>query len=146
MKFPRLTLKTQLKGLIALCCLGVILMVSQISWSSADAIAPHTLVPRLNTPDAPLVLDVRSEAEYAEGHIPGAINIPYRDIPNRLAELADFTTREVVVYCEVGVRAGIAELALEQAGFEQIRHLEGHMERWRQEDLPLVIDAHPPMP
>ncbi|MEL6383319.1 MAG: rhodanese-like domain-containing protein [Cyanobacteria bacterium J06626_18] len=140
MKLLRLMPMSRLKGLIILLGLGLTLLVSQVGWSSADAIAPQALVSRLGTPQAPLILDVRSEAEYQEGHIPGAINIPYREVPDRLSEIADFTPREVVVYCEVGVRAGIAELALEQAGFESIRHLDGDMRRWRQESLPLETD------
>ena len=137
MKLPRLSRLNQLKGLVILSGLGLMLVISQVSWSSAELITPQALVPQLGTPQAPLILDVRSEAEYQDGHIPGAINIPYREVPNRVSEIAEFTDREVVVYCEVGVRAGIAEAALEQAGFERIRHLEGDMRRWRQEDLPL---------
>lgn len=101
---------------------------------------------QLGTAEAPLILDVRSEAEYASGHVPGAVNIPHRMIASRLAEIADFKTLLVVVYCEVGVRAGVAESRLEQAGFQQIRLLDGHMERWRRADLPIAIDAPPPMP
>ncbi|MGF1523631.1 MAG: rhodanese-like domain-containing protein [Leptolyngbyaceae cyanobacterium] len=140
MKLLRLTPMTRLKGLIILLGLGLTLFVSQSVWSSTELIAPQTLVPRLGTPQAPLILDVRSEAEYQAGHIPGAINMPYREVPNRLSEIAEFTGRELVVYCEAGVRAGIAELALEQAGFEHVRHLEGDMQRWRQADLPLETD------
>ena len=147
MKLPSFTPAIRLKGLIILSVLGLTLIIGQVGLSSSvGTISPQHLVARLNTPQAPLILDVRSQAEYAVGHVPGAINIPYRDVPSRLTELTAFKTREIIVYCEVGVRAGIAELALEQAGFEHIRHLEGHMQRWRQEDLPLAIDALLPMP
>lgn len=146
MKLPSLNQAARLKGFIILLCLGLTLIIGQVGLSSVESISSQQLVARLNTPQAPLILDVRSEVEYAEGHIPGAVNMPYRDVPHRLAEIVAFKNRDVIVYCEVGVRAGIAELSLEQAGFEQIRHLEGHMRRWRQEDLPLAIDAPSRMP
>lgn len=146
MKLSLLTLTIKRRGIIALVFLGLIFITCQASLLSADPISPQNLANRLESPQAPIVLDVRSEAEYADGHIPGAVNIPYREIPARLDELMDFKTREIVVYCEVGVRAGIAELALEQAGFQHIVPLQGDISAWRQEGLPLETDSSTPEP
>lgn len=120
-----------------LLSIGVAVVIGQANGSSLERIAPQELMSQLNSEDAPVVLDVRSEQEFVEGHIPGAINIPYRQIPDRLDEIDEFRSQEIVVYCEVGVRAGIAELMLEQAGFEQISTLDGDIEGWRQEGLPI---------
>jgi len=68
-------------------------------------------------------------------------NIPYREVPQRWPELAEFTD-EMVVYCEVGIRAAIAERILEQTGFQQIVTLAGDMRGWRAAGLPLS----PPVP
>ncbi|MDB9525182.1 rhodanese-like domain-containing protein [Oscillatoria sp. CS-180] len=127
----------KVKGLILVVSIAITLVVGQVSWSSSERLSPQELSIRLNSADVPLLLDVRSEREFAEGHIPGAINIPYRDIPSRLNELEGFATKEVIVYCEIGVRAGIAEIMLEQEGFEYILTLEGDMEGWRQANLPI---------
>lgn len=86
---------------------------------------------------APLILDVRSPEEFEAGHIPGAINIPYREIPQQIDELIDYMMEEVVIYCEFGVRAGIAEVALEQAGFQKVFALEGDIRGWRQAGFPI---------
>lgn len=143
MKFSR-SVMTTLKHLLIGFCLCISLAACQAGVASVETISPQVLLAQLDAPREFLILDVRSEAEYADGHVPGAINIPYREIPNRLAELADFHNRKIVVYCEVGVRAGIAEHALEQAGFQQVIHLDGHMRRWRQEGLPTARGALSP--
>ena len=124
-------------GMLIGALLGIALIMGQVSWSAPQPIAPEALAAQLEAGQAPLILDVRSAQEFAEGHIPGALNIPYREVPTRLHELAVFQHRNIVVYCEVGVRAGIARIALEQAGFEHISMLEGHMQAWRQVGLPI---------
>ena len=124
-------------ALFAGLALLLMLVVNQVSGIAADGISAAALHRRLNTEAAPLVLDVRSPAEYAAGHIPGARNLPYQDIPEQLTALSTFRDDEVVVYCEVGVRAGIAQHLLEQAGFAQVRPLVGDMRGWREAELPI---------
>lgn len=147
MNIPYLRLKQGTTSwLMMLCLVGGLLGIGAMGAWSGETITPHALATQLNLPHGPLILDVRSPAEYAEAHIPGAINLPYQEISHRLPELADHKTRKVVVYCEAGVRAKIAELALQQAGFQRVIQLEGDMERWRQEDLPMTTGALPWLP
>ncbi len=76
----------------------------------AATIEPQALVERLAWGDQALVvLDVRTAAEYAEGHVPGAQNIPHTELTARLAELEAARTRDIVVYCRSGTRAALAE-------------------------------------
>lgn len=130
---PRWPVATIFLGLALL----LMLAVNQVSGAAADSISSAALHRRLNTEAAPLVLDVRSPAAYSAGHIPGARNLPYQEIPDQLAALSAFQEDEVVVYCEVGVRAGIAQNLLEQAGFAQVRPLVGDMRGWREAELPI---------
>ena len=51
---------------------------------------------QLEGESAPRVLDVRTEAEFAAGHVPGALNIPLDELPGRLAELN--AAKPMVVY------------------------------------------------
>jgi phage shock protein E len=64
------------------------------------------------------IIDVRSPAEYAEGSIPGAINIPLQDIPSRAYELKDRTP--LLVYCMSGGRSHMAKEILMQHGITEI--------------------------
>lgn len=123
--------------------LALLLASRQVGGSVPEQMSPQVLMSRLETAAAPLVLDVRSPAEYAAGHIPTALNLPYREIPQRWPELADLTTQEIVVYCEIGVRAGLAEATLEQAGFQQVVSLAGDLRGWRAAGLPVVQPESP---
>ncbi|MCE9606026.1 MAG: FAD-dependent oxidoreductase [Planctomycetia bacterium] len=66
--------------------------------------------------DKPFVLDVRTPAEYAGGHVPGAVSIPIDELRSRLAELPH--GRPIVTYCQVGQRGYLATRILLQAGFD----------------------------
>ena len=95
------------------------------------------LLERVNSGSVPLILDVRSEEEFGSGHIPGALNIPQNEIGERLGEIRSFQDKEVVVQCESGRRASIAEEHLRGAGFKKLKHLEGDMRAWRRDARPL---------
>jgi rhodanese-related sulfurtransferase len=65
--------------------------------------------------DKPFLLDVRTAQEFANGHIPGAINIPVDDLRSRLNELPQ--NRRIAAYCQVGQRGYLATRILVQKGF-----------------------------
>ena len=102
-------------------------------------IAPQALSERMESGDTELlVLDVRSTAEFDEGHIPGAINIPHDVLGERIAEIGPVGERDVVVYCRSGRRAEIALETLKGAGFNRLFHLEGDYLRWSEEGRSVV--------
>ena len=77
----------------------------------------------------PLVLlDVRSAAEYAAGHIPGSINIPVNELPARLAELSANTPTACV--CASGIRSAVAAQMLVNSSFKTVYNLEGGFATW----------------
>ena len=75
-----------------------------------------------------MLLDVRSPAEFASGHLPGAINIPVESLERRIAELEP-RDREVVVYCASGARSAQAKRVLAAKGFATVHNL-GSMGAW----------------
>jgi phage shock protein E len=103
---------------------------------------PAALAAQLEQGTAPVLLDVRSPEEFADGHIPGAINIPYDELPGRLSEISEYRDAELVVYCRTGRRAKIAEATLREAGFRQVADLDGHMSEWTAARYP-VTDPQP---
>ncbi len=125
---------------VVLCILvfSTVGLVEAQSEQAASRISQQELMQRMEAQTDVLILDVRTPVEFSAGHIPGAINIPHMELPSRLGELQPHQTNEVVVYCEAGGRAGIAEHALREAGFANVRHLEGDMAAWRQTTLPIV--------
>jgi len=97
---------------------------------------------------APQILDVRTAAEFAAGHIPGAVHVPFDQVLSRAAELAFDRRRTVVIYCGHGPRAWIAGGALRGRGFRYISYLRGHMAAWRRAGLREELGAAstPPRP
>ena len=91
------------------------------------------LLERLGRADC-VVLDVRSAREYRSGHIPGALHVAHGRVTVHLDELQPHKDRDIVVYCEAGIRARIAQNALIKAGFERVYHLVGDMAAWRREN------------
>jgi phage shock protein E len=65
------------------------------------------------------VLDVRTPAEFQEGHVPGALNIPHDQVAARSAELGA-RDRPVLLYCRTGRRSGIAAAELAKLGFTAV--------------------------
>jgi rhodanese-related sulfurtransferase len=83
-----------------------------------------------------LILDVRTQAEFSSGHVPGAVNIPHDELAMRLSDLDSETDRPVVVYCRSGKRAGLASTVLLEAGYTNVLHLDGDMNAWKASGLP----------
>jgi rhodanese-related sulfurtransferase len=98
-----------------------------------EPVQPDALAALLASPDAPLLLDVRTPEEFAAGHVPGATLVPIQELEARVGELAAYEERGVVAYCEVGGRAGKAAELLRAHGFAHVRLLDGSMRRWREE-------------
>ena len=74
------------------------------------------------------LIDVRSPAEFQEGHLPGAVNIPVATLPDRLNEVGP-KEGTAVLYCRSGFRSGRAAALLRASGFSDVRNL-GPMRAW----------------
>jgi phage shock protein E len=86
-------------------------------------------------PDHLFVLDVRTPQEYAEGHVPGAVNVPHDQVAARLAEIP--RDKDVVLYCRSGRRAQAAADVLATHGYKRMTHLEGDMPAWIERGRPV---------
>lgn len=75
-----------------------------------------------------LVIDVRQPDEYAEGHIPGAVNIPLRELAANVDKIP--TDRQVFVYCQSGYRAGLAISSLRMMGYDNALSFSGSYKAW----------------
>ncbi|AXQ16217.1 hypothetical protein AYI72_00255 [Shewanella algae] len=67
-----------------------------------------------------MLVDVRTPEEYAEGHLPEAVNIPFEQIAEVFAKQGIAKDTPVVVYCRSGRRSGIAKESLEKAGYQEV--------------------------
>ncbi len=103
--------------------------------AEAPSISVTELHARRDAGAGPVVIDVRTPDEYASGHIPGAINIPFDEVAERIAEIE--TPQGVALYCMVGPRARKGETALLAAGYAKVLHIEGGLAAWQAAGLPV---------
>lgn len=91
-----------------------------------------------------ILLDVRDEYEYKDGHVSGAILIPWTQLRSRQKELDP--TKEIVVYCRSGNRSSIASTILIHNKFNKIVTMPGGIMEWQRKGYPLVKGMQPYAP
>lgn len=109
--------------------------LSMVSFLAFDAAAYENLPPSVlaqRIEDAAdsgyIILDIRSREDYEEGHIPGALNIPLRELGYRLYELDK--TKDIIVYCNIGAQSKVACEILANAGFKDVYNLTDGLKAW----------------
>ena len=104
-----------------------------------EPVAAKELLARLRGGDV-VILDVRPEDEYGLGHLPGALNIPLRQLEQRLSELP--RKREVIAYCRgpYCVLSFEAVAELRARGFK-VRRFEAGFPEWKAAGLPIEVAA-----
>jgi rhodanese-related sulfurtransferase len=83
------------------------------------------------------VIDVRTPGEFAGRHIPGSYNVPLPDLGEHRSELVATEGAPVVLVCESGRRAGVAEEQLAAHGLGRVHVLSGGVQAWEAEGRPL---------
>ena len=92
-------------------------MYEQISTEEAKKI--------MDSGEEHIILDTREQDEFDEGHIPGAILIPYTDIENKAEEILPDKDKLVLVYCRSGRRSKIAAESLAKLGYTNVKEFGG---------------------
>ena len=84
------------------------------------------------------VIDVRTPGEIAQGKIEGAVELDYYrgDFMDQVSQISK--DQEVYLYCAVGARSEEAARMLIQQGYTRVYHLQGGIQAWYQEGLPVV--------
>ena len=72
-----------------------------------------------------IILDTREQDEFDEGHIPGAILIPYTEIENKAEETLPDKDKLILVYCRSGRRSKIAAESLSKLGYTNVKEFGG---------------------
>jgi rhodanese-related sulfurtransferase len=96
------------------------------------------LVQRIQSKNAPVIVDPRSPFEFGRGHIPGAVNAPVWKILFRSAPIPEERNTEMVIGCMHGQRAWLAEKALSFQGYRNMTFLDGWLQEWVKDGLPWV--------
>ena len=86
-----------------------------------------------------LLIDVRTTEEFTQKHLPNSLHIPYQQIAVNLRDQQIPLDREIVLYCRSGHRAGLAEAALKQAGYQRIYNAGGLVPLLQQQQVQLLL-------
>jgi hydroxyacylglutathione hydrolase len=100
-------------------------------------VTAQALAEWLERPDAPVVLDVRADAERRSGAIAASLHIPLQHLRARIAEVPG-GPRTVVVHCASGYRSSMAASVLERHGVPDVADLVGGINAWKASQLPTV--------
>ena len=99
-------------------------------------IEPTDAVRIINHDDA-ILLDVREDKEFVEGHILDSIHIPLGKLGDRMDELAKLHEKPIIVSCRSGHRSATACAKLRKEGFQTVYNLKGGVLAWQNAALPL---------
>ena len=123
--------------IIAAMMSGGMLLWPMISRNAAKEIDFQKAIKLINYENG-LILDVRDDNEYAEGHPPNAKHISVERIEERWHELEKFKDKPIIVIFRPGIRAGQAGAVLRKNGFKEVYNLSGGIDTWKKENLPMV--------
>jgi molybdopterin/thiamine biosynthesis adenylyltransferase/rhodanese-related sulfurtransferase len=87
----------------------------------------------------PLLVDVREQDEWSEGHIPGAVHVPRGFLESRIEGAAPDRAAPVIVYCAGGARSAFAAKSLEELGYENVVSLAGGFTEWKRNGFPTEL-------
>ena len=91
--------------------------------------------------DEPVVVDVREQDEWDEGHIAGAVHVPRGYLESRIERLAPDTSRPLIVYCSAGNRSAFAAKTLADLGYEDVVSLAGGFTDWKRNGFPVQLQT-----
>ena len=126
----------------------VLILVSSCSVAQSEAadnlISPKEAHELLTGKNPPLLVDVRTKAEFESGHLKKALNVPVGEFAGgAYAEKIGEPAKDdpIIVFCRSGRRSGIAHDILIKDRYTNVKNVEGGMIAWKEAELPIVKEA-----
>ena len=102
-----------------------------------NSVNPAMATQLINRENA-VILDVREDNEYRDGHIVNSVHIPLAYLSDRLKDLEKHKDRPIIVGCRSGQRSSHACNILKKHGFANVYNLSGGIMAWKSDNLPLT--------
>lgn len=126
----------------AVLTLAFVGLLGALVWTTVSSVGPGQLSPadavRLISREDAVVIDLRSDGEFRNGHIVNAVHVPFDQIEGRLQRLGKYRQRPVIAACGNGQRSASVIKRLRSDGFERVHRLQGGMTAWQSAGLPLT--------
>lgn len=118
--------------------LGMLVYTEYMRLSTlGSALTPYDATQKMNSGEA-VILDVREETEFKAGHLQNARSMPVSKLAERMHEIEKFKEKDIVVYCDNGMRSARATAKLRKNGFSRLFSLAGGLTAWEKANLPVV--------
>ncbi len=104
----------------------------------SESVDAATVRARIDSGSSPLLVDVRTPAEFEGAHVPGAVNLPLGELDHHAGRVARDASEQIVLVCRTGSRAEQARRRLAAAGLDDAVVLAGGMDAWAEADGPAV--------
>ncbi|MCX5787189.1 MAG: rhodanese-like domain-containing protein [Elusimicrobia bacterium] len=114
-----------------------VMVLAAVACSRTAATKPNVAAELAKDPGT-FILDVRSEGEFAQGHLERAVLIPIQQLPGRLQELPAEKRANILVYCAMGGRSAVAASLIKARGYASVHDLSGGIRAWENAGLPVV--------
>ena len=126
---------------LAMAFVVILGMLIWTLWQTASRglkkLSPADATQLINREDA-VVVDVRTDGEFRQGHIVNAVNIPKKSVEEQISKLEKYRDRPIITACRTGqIALGVGNM-LKKNGFEQVYNLSGGLAAWEGANLPLV--------
>ena len=123
--------------------IAILIALTLNIWTGISAagklVSAQALIQLINHETA-AVLDVRDREAFERGHILDAVHIPIGKLQESLAELEKYKDKAVVVCCQTGTLTGQASGILAKSGYTNLYRLQGGINAWQTDNLPLTRD------
>lgn len=114
---------------------AAVMPAAEVDVASLPATLDVQTVATVKERDDVVLIDVREQWEYDEGHIPGVTLIPMNEVSSRLSEIP--ADKEVILTCRSGNRSGQVANYLREQGFDNVHNMEGGILAWEAAGLPV---------
>jgi rhodanese-related sulfurtransferase len=120
-----------------LAILSVWFITSCSGQNTANSLSPKQFSSKMTATNNLTLVDVRTQGEYAEGHLKGALNIDWNSGAFESAVSGYDKSKNYFVYCRSGHRSGLAATWMREHGFKNVFELSGGISSWQSEGMPV---------
>ncbi len=128
---------TNLVLLAALVISGALLLWPLIARRGRGGLSAGEATQLINRRNA-IVVDLRTAADFAVGHLPGARHVALEELQAKIGQIAKNKATPVLLVCQTGLQSNKALRIVEAAGYTEVHVLQGGLNAWQQAGMPVV--------